>query len=475
MSKAGRWTIRVLVGLLIAGAAVVVLAVGALLYLQIPQNAAGMAAKSICSAHFVSGREGSADELMAQELAAASPAFSLVSTSIDDAEQSVSARFLGVISRRATLMEQRGCVLDGEVDAQAQATVAGPADPAPWPAGDGLAEVANPELEAVLDAAMVGAGDVAAANTRAVAVVQGDQLVGLRTGPDFTPQTPQHGWSMTKTVAAMLFYARAQEVGLDLETPVVDAFRPGREPGWVADWRADERADITVADLLYMRDGLQNDEGYGPTGAVVAMLYGAPDMAAWAADHPVAAPAGTSFQYLSATANLLADVAKGQFDSDADYWAYPQDALFGPLGIDTATLETDAAGTWVGSSYLWADVLDWARLGRLMMADGQWDGSQVLPAGWLTLATTPAMADGEGHGYGAQTWLLGDPIGGECRAYPGVPEDTVAMEGHWGQLVAMVPSRDAQIVRLGWTFESDVYDQCQLISDVLAALPEATS
>ena len=32
-------------------------------------------------------------------------------------------------------------------------------------------------------------------------------------------------------------------------------------------------------------------------------------------------------------------------------------------------------------------------------------------------------------------------------------------------------SRDAVIVRLGWTFDSGQFDGCQLVSDVLAALP----
>jgi CubicO group peptidase (beta-lactamase class C family) len=82
------------------------------------------------------------------------------------------------------------------------------------------------------------------------------------------------------------------------------------------------------------------------------------------------------------------------------------------------------------------------------------------------------MADGEGHGYGAQTWLPADPIGGECREVAGVPEDTLSMEGHWGQLVAMVPSRDAVVVRLGWTVVDDGFDSCQFIADVLATLPE---
>jgi hypothetical protein len=48
------------------------------------------------------------------------------------------------------------------------------------------------------------------------------------------------------------------------------------------------------------------------------------------------------------------------------------------------------------------------------------------------------------------------------------------MEGHWGQLVAMIPSQNAVIVRLGWTFESDQFDACRFIADVAAALPPAS-
>ena len=61
--------------------------------------------------------------------------------------------------------------------------------------------------------------------------------------------------------------------------------------------------------------------------------------------------------------------------------------------------------------------------------------------------------------------------GGECRSYPGVPADTMSMEGHWGQIVAMVPSRNAVVVRLGWTFDKPQFDKCQFVADVLANLP----
>ena len=176
------------------------------------------------------------------------------------------------------------------------------------------------------------------------------------------------------------------------------------------------------------------------------------------------------WRYLSQTANLLAAVNRSRLPSDADYWAYPAKALFGPIGARTAVLESDSAGNWVASSYLWASVGDWARLGQLMLSDGRWGTQQVLPPGWLAFAMAPATTQGEGRGYGAQTWRIGDPEHGECKGF-GLPPDTIAMTGHWGQVLAMVPSREAVIVRLGWTFRRKQFDSCTFVAAALKALP----
>src|SRR5674476_211602 len=145
MTKAIGWfkrTMLLLLGLLIA---LLMVAVGGLMYFHIPQNAAGMAAKGICSAAFVAGRP--AQDLMAQDVLPASPVLSAIKVTIDEANHSVTARFAGLLSRRAVLLSQRGCVLDLEPDATAKAYVPAVDAGQPWPLG-----------EAALPAAQWGAG-----------------------------------------------------------------------------------------------------------------------------------------------------------------------------------------------------------------------------------------------------------------------------------------------------------------------------
>ena len=455
-----------------------VIAITALLVLGIPRNAAGMAAKGICSAAFVAGRP--VQNLFAAEVLPASPVLGAIGLSVDERSKTVTARFAGLFARQARRLPDRGCVLDTETGSAAIPVAStGPVADAsrPWPLGEAAVPQADwgsgvdaRALQQLVQDAFAGAGDPQAANTRAVAIVHKGRLLVLRTAPGFEASTPLHGWSMAKTVLGMLTWKLAAETALPFDAPVVDAFTKSREPAWVATWRGDNRKNIKVSDLLYMRDGLDSNEDYNPWGSVPRMLWGQADAAAYAAASQAQAAPGERWRYLSQTANLLSAVDRSHFAADADYWAYPAKALFAPIGAQTAVMETDTAGNWVGSSYVWASVGDWARLGQLMLADGRWGENQVLPPGWLKFASRRSTPDGAGRGYGAHTDRIGDPAEGSCKGYD-VPADTIAMVGHWGQLVAMVPSRDTVIVRLGWTFRRAQFNACALVAAALKALP----
>ena len=473
-----RWIKWVLISILAFIVLLFALVIGGLLHYNVPSNSAGLAAQTVCSGTFTSGRD--ADTVFTEDVLPQSPALSVVSTSVDESGHSVTAKFLGMFERRASLVTNRGCVLDLEPDPTSPVFSPPAENPAAWPTG----QAATPQaqwptgvnkagLQKVIDNAFIGAGDPNAANARGLAVVYKGKLLAERNAAGFPQGTPLLGWSMTKTVNGMLFYKRAHETGFDINQKVVDAFPSDREPAWVESWRSDaQKQNITVADILFMRSGLDMEDDYGPQGKVVQMLYGEPSMPGFAAVQPMLADPGTQWAYSTGGADILSEITQGMFKSDQAYWEYTQAQLFKPLGIDQGTVATDTAGTWVGGSYLYASTADWARVGQLMLADGMWGNQKVLPAGWWQLAATPAMPTGEGNGYGAQTWIPGQPENGECAAYPGVPKDALSMDGHYGQIVAMVPSQDAVIVRLGWTIDKTQFDGCQLISDVLANLPK---
>jgi CubicO group peptidase (beta-lactamase class C family) len=457
-------------------AALLVAALAAAVAIGLPRTVAGMAARSVCAGAFVGERPWR--NVLSDDVLPASVVLRLIDVTVDVPARTVRARVAGGFERRASYQGLRGCVLDAD-PARLPAPPAPPGPRvAPWPQGDTPLRpaewgdgTAGARLQALVDAAFAGAGDPAAANARGLAVVHRGRLLVLRHGGGFGATTPLHGWSMTKTVLGMLTHKIAAERGLALDRPVVEAFLPGREPAWVARWRADARRAITVQDLLWMRDGLANVEDYAPWGAVPRLLWGGKDVADQAATAGTEMPPATRWRYSSAASNLLARVLRGRFATDAEYWAYAKQALFDPIGAGTAVLETDADGTWIASSYLWASAADWARLGLLMLQDGRWGERQVLPPGWLARAATPSLPKGEGLGYGAQTWLIGHPTEGMCRGR-GLPEDAMAMVGHWGQIVAVVPSRQAVVARLGWTLDPTTFRPCDFVAEVLGALKD---
>lgn len=47
---------------------------------------------------------------------------------------------------------------------------------------------------------------------------------------------------------------------------------------------------------------------------------------------------------------------------------------------------------------------DLAKIGRMVLARGEWQGRQVVPADWVAESLRPHIATGDGLGYGYQWW-----------------------------------------------------------------------
>jgi CubicO group peptidase (beta-lactamase class C family) len=436
---------------------------------------ANYSAKIVCSNVFLAGRDP--DEVLRADVQAPGIAIlRLMRVSVDRERRTVHAGFLGFIGDGLALARPRvGCttVPDGNLNfAAATDPTAAPPDTSPsstasastasstlapaapaadtlWPEGNAVA--GNAALQHLLsDHALTGPG------MRALLIVDHGRIVAERYALGFSAQTPLLGWSMSKTVVAGLIGMLVKDGKVQLEQSAL----------WPA---GDGREHIRIADLLAMSSGLHFNEAYGAVSDVTSMLYLQPDMAAFARNQPLDHPVGESWSYSSGTAVILSRIM--QDAAGADSADFVNHRLFSPLGMTSATMEADEHGTLVGSSYMYATARDWARYGQFLLQDGVWQGSALLPAGYVAMMATPVKASGGQYGQG-QVWLWGSDAatpGVNPDAAFGIPADTFYMSGHDGQTVAIIRSRQLVIVRLGLTPYANHYSTQPLLKAVLEA------
>lgn len=428
---------------------------------EMAEVAAAYAAKITASAVFVSGR--TVESVLAEELAPTRPLETLIRPflkfDVDREKHTVTCRLL---SATAVAVETKnlGCTLvPPDVTAEALRTreapgrVDGQGDPQiDWPLGDRLPG-GTPEgvdlkaLTEAIDVAFAESPTGPRVNTRALVVVHRGRLVAERYAPGYRADMALPGWSMSKTIVNALVGVRIAQGALDPEAPLA-------VPEWniTAD---DPRQKLRLHDLLSMTSGLAWNESYDdPQGDALRMLFRSSDHGGVFALQPQAQAPGVKFRYSSGCTNLVCRILRGTFASDAEYWAFPGQTLFGPLGMRTAVLETDPSGTFVGSSYGLMCARDWARFGLLYANDGEVAGRRILPKGWVARsARSKPCAEGR---FGDHIWLNADPDadGPRERKWSDLPADLMRMDGHEGQYVIVMPTEQIVIVRLGCTKNS---------------------
>lgn len=270
--------------------------------------------------------------------------------------------------------------------------------------------------------------------------------------PPFHINTHFQSWSMAKSFTNALVGSMVKEGKLDIFKPVD-----------LLDWQGDERRQITINHLMKMESGLQWNEDYGTRSDVTVMLYCEPDFARYAYQRPLEFPVGSKWLYSSGSVNIISYLMRQAFNNDVQYYTYPHSSLFHKIGIRDAVFEVDASGTQVGSSYIYATARDYARLGLLYLQDGMFNGERILPEGWVNYTTT-AAAQSEGA-YGSLFYL------NRNNYYPSLPEDMYSANGHEGQRLFIIPSKDLVVVVLGYSPKPDnLMDFETLLGDIINSL-----
>ncbi len=349
---------------------------------------------------------------------------------------------LGTVARTARFLGDQGSVILQRGDARlfftpVEVRSALPdASLMPWPMGD-VTGLRNPRIDAAIRTALA---DQAACTVAAVVLHKG-ALVGEGYAPGFSADTQLESWSMGKSLTATLIGRLVQDGLLTLD-----------QPAPIAAWQHpdDPRGRITIRDLLQMSSGLRFSGHHDPRntwpGYVPEHFYiytEAIDVFDFAISRPAEFPPQTVGRYRNCDPLSLGYIAKQIVTTrlGEEYLTWPQRALFDRIGIRRQVLETDLYGNFLLTGFDYGTARNWARLGQLYLQAGMWEGNRLLPAGWSDFVSEPGAAWDQPI-YGGQFWL-------NRTSEWALPTDAYMMAGSGQQRVFIVPSADLVVVRMG--------------------------
>jgi len=381
----------------------------------------GYSAKDVCSGLFIANR--SLESLQNNDINYSF--MSKTSIKINKEKKSVTASIFGLFPRKAIYRGALGCCITkgyNEEELRQQAFNRPTIENIPLDTvlNDIKGEIDFKLLNTALDSVFEHEE-----RTRGVVVLYKNKLIAERYGDGFNQSTPLLGWSMNKSIINALVGIMKKQNRLDLSDKAL-----------FEEWEKDERKNITLNNLMHMSSGLDWNEGYGGLSDVTKMLYKTGTASGYAINKEFSVEPDSKWIYSSGTSNIISKYLRDKINHDEEYHNFPYLELFKKIGASSFYYETDAEGTFVGSSFGYATTRDWAKFGLLYLNDGIANGERILPEGWVKYSQTPAKAS-NGR-YGAQFWLNADSEIDEFNCI-----------GHHGQMVSIIPSKDLVIVRLG--------------------------
>jgi CubicO group peptidase (beta-lactamase class C family) len=310
------------------------------------------------------------------------------------------------------------------------------------------AEPASAGFDASALCAVMHQVTAASANLHGVVVERGGRLVAetYRRGEDrsiyslfareteFGPTVRHDVRSISKSVVSLLVGVAAGRHALDVHTSVL-AFYPQ-----YAALRSPERDAITLEHLLTMSSGLEWHETLGSYGSFrndETRLYWDWAPYRFVLGRPIVAPPGMRFEYSGGGTAVLADVVVQATHTPLRDFA--RTALFEPLGIHDWEWVGDPYGRPLAFAGLRMRPRDVAKIGRLVLSHGRWNGQDVVPSDWIDASLAPHIATGDGLSYGYQWWIGG-------VEWHGTQHRWAAGFGNGGQRLFVVPDLDLVVV-----------------------------
>lgn len=237
-------------------------------------------------------------------------------------------------------------------------------------------------------------------------------------------------FSMAKSITSILIGCAIDD-GLikSIEEPITDYIPELKKNGF---------EKVTIRHLLQMTSALKFNESYfNPFGHAASFYYGR-NLKREVAKLKLKGTPGQKFEYVSGNTQLLGLVLERALKVKT-VTQYFQEKLWTPLEMEydaSWSIDKKKDGTEKTFCCINARARDFAKIGRLYLDKGNWNGKQIVSEKWVEESIKIDTTDGGVNYYKYQWWL------------PSTTGDFMA-EGILGQYIYVNPSKNIVIVRMG--------------------------
>jgi len=304
--------------------------------------------------------------------------------------------------------------------------------------------------------------------TDALLVIRDDRIVLEWYAEGWTKESKHYTASLSKSlVGGMALLVALNDGRIAVDSPVADS---------IAQWQSDRRrANITTRMLATHSAGIEDAEENGlPKGSL-----GGWKGKFWERDHDafrvsrdqarIIFPPGSRYGYSNPGYAILAYQITARLENapQTDIYALLKERIMDPIGatgddwsISYGNTGFDVDGMklyaiWGGGDFTAPTV---ARIGRLMLRRGNWEGRQLVEPSWVdrmvSYAGTPIPKRPGGAPNPAMALCWYTNFDG---VWPSLPRDAFVGAGSGHQILLVIPTLDMIVVRFGETLEKNTW------------------
>lgn len=240
--------------------------------------------------------------------------------------------------------------------------------------------------------------------------------------------------------ASIVFTLSALSIAEDLRLlsldDVIDQYLPEYEDVFQED---PEKRMIRIRDFLTHKSGLAWNENINPFSVFsdLSQMKASSDWVRYVLERPREAPAGFRYSFNTGGGMILCKIIENATGQSFD--SFLQEQLLEPLTIEGLQIEQDPLGNFNGGDGISVSLIDFTKLGYLMLQEGEWRKRVIIDPAFIQESTSLQVPVDVNYNLGYGWWLFGAD---QQASFPMGEQVIFFIPGEKGQHMYIIPSEN---------------------------------